>query len=83
MDSELKLGVMAHDRITGFTGRVTGLVDYISGCNQALIIPEVDKDGRLVEGHWFDVQRIEVLPGEVLVLDNGQTPGADVAAPKR
>lgn len=78
----MQLGITAKDKITGFEGVVTGICSYISGCSQALLTPPV-KDGAFVEAHWFDLQRLEAQPGEPVVLDNGETPGFDMPAPKR
>lgn len=78
------LGYKVKDRITGFTGVVTGQVKYISGCNQALVVPAVDKDGKLVEGQWFDEQRLDVdVQAAQIILDNSTSHGFDKAAPKR
>ena len=53
------------DRITGFTGTCTGIVHYISGCDQALLLPTVGEDGKFVSGQWFDDERlIDVESGE-------------------
>lgn len=80
----IELGVTATDAITGFTGTVTGLCFYISGCNQALLVPKVDKDGGHREGHWFDIQRLKVdARTKPIKLDNGESPGFDKPAPKR
>jgi hypothetical protein len=43
----IKLGSKAKDKITGFNGFVTGFVTYLSGCNQALVVPKVGKDGAI------------------------------------
>lgn len=81
---DIKLGVTAKDKITGFQGVVTGRCEYISGCDQALLIPKVDEKGSHRDGHWFDVQRLEVIPSEpTITLDNGATPGCDMPAPIR
>jgi hypothetical protein len=78
----VKLGVTATDRITGFSGVVTGYCEYISGCNQALLIPKVGADGAHREGQWYDVQRLDVDPNiKAVVLDNGPTPGFDNPGP--
>jgi hypothetical protein len=37
-----KLGVTAKDLVTGFEGKVLGLCQYITGCNQVLIQPKLD-----------------------------------------
>ncbi|AOF89037.1 hypothetical protein [Sinorhizobium sp. RAC02] len=73
----MRLGMMAKDVITGFSGIITGRVNYITGCDQYLLSPQSDKEPR-----WFDEQRLEV--NEVfsaIVLDNSKGNGADVAAP--
>lgn len=71
------------DKITGFTGTVTGFVTYISGCNQALVVPPVDKDGKHVDAQWFDEQRLDITDANPIVLDNSLTPGPDMPAPTR
>lgn len=79
----IPLGAYVQDRITGFTGRVTGYVQYITGCNQALVVPWIDERGALVESHWFDEQRLIVYDSPCIVLDNGSSPGFDKAPPRR
>lgn len=69
--------------ITGFAGVVTGYVEYLTGCNQALVVPRVGKDGSFKSGEWFDVQRLRVKRRKVITIDNGPTPGSDRAPPKR
>lgn len=78
------LGLTLRDKVTGFTGIATGHVTYITGCDQLLLVPPVDKDGKLQESQWFDTQRCEVLPqGNSVTIDNGEFNGPDKAAPKR
>lgn len=78
------LGLMATDRITGFRGRITAIVRYISGCVQACVTPEINDDKKLPDGHFFDVQRLAVeLSGPRLLLDNVPAPGHDAPPPTR
>lgn len=78
------LGRKVKDRITGFAGVVTGYVYYISGCNQALVVPPVGKDGKNADSNWFDVQRLEIdAKAKPIVLNNAATPGPDRAPPAR
>lgn len=79
----IKLGQRVRDRITGFTGMVTGRCEYISGCHQVLVVSPVDSSGKLVESQWYDEQRCEVTDAEAFTLDNSKTPGCDMEAPKR
>jgi hypothetical protein len=82
-ETEAMLGRRAKDIITGFQGTVVGRVTYISGCDQALLQPEV-KDGKFEEARWFDVQRVQVDESSLpIALDNSKTPGPDVPAPIR
>ncbi len=84
MQGKELLGFTLRDKVTGFMGVATGHVEYITGCNQVLLVPKVDADGKLRESNWFDVQRCELLPAEDHVtVDNGVTPGPDKEAPKR
>ena len=76
-------GRTATDKITGFTGVITGFVEYLTGCNQALLVPKSENGNKLVESQWFDVQRLEFADNAQIVLDNTPTPGCDRAAPKR
>jgi hypothetical protein len=77
------LGTTQCDKITGFSGVVTAFAEYISGCNQALLVPKIGEKGEYKEPQWFDVQRLERVGTDQVILDNGKTPGFDRAAPKR
>jgi hypothetical protein len=46
------------DRISGFQGKCTGFTSYISGCDQVLLVPGLDKDGKHQPGMWFDDDRL-------------------------
>lgn len=81
--SEL-LGYTFKDRITGFVGIAMGYCEYLSGCNQVLLVPPVTAEGAYRDGQWFDVQRVLLMPAENrITLDNGPTPGCDKQAPSR
>lgn len=79
----IQLGVKAKDIITGYSGVVIGRCEYISGCNQVLLVPPIGKDGKRDAGEWFDEQRMQVLPGKAIVLNNTLGNGCDIEAPKR
>lgn len=79
----LQLGVTAIDKITGFRGIVTGLVSYLTGCNQALLTPKAKEPNEFPSGQWLDVQRLEVQDEPVIVIDNGDNNGPDLAPPIR
>lgn len=54
----IEFGRVYRDDITGFVGRCTGYSSYIAGCDQVLIVPTLDKDGKPREGKWFDDARM-------------------------
>lgn len=55
------LGKKARDRITGLQGVISSVCFDLYGCVQAGISPPVDKDGKLVDSRWFDVNRLEIV----------------------
>lgn len=77
------LGTRCVDQVTGFEGTVVGVVIYISGCLQALVAPLVDKDGKMRDSSWIDLQRLRRLDNDKIILHNAVNPGCDKAAPKR
>ena len=77
------MGKPATDKISGFKGVITAYAQYISGCNQCLVAPLVDDDGKYQEGQWFDEQRLEFANKKKVTLENGANPGFGPAAPKR
>jgi len=79
----MQLGIKVKDKITGFEGIVIGFVQYLSGCNQSLVVPPVDKDGKVVAGEWLDVQRLDRLDQSVVTLNNAETPGHDIPPARR
>jgi hypothetical protein len=53
------LGLKATDKVTRFEGVVSSVSFDAYGCVQAAITPPA-RDGKLGEGHWFDVKRLEL-----------------------
>ncbi|MGF7131923.1 hypothetical protein P3T40_003406 [Paraburkholderia sp. EB58] len=82
--SKSLLGFTFRDSVTGFEGVATGHVEYITGCDQLLLVPSVDESGKLRDSNWFDTQRCVMVPAkERVVVDNSEFNGPDKAAPKR
>jgi hypothetical protein len=75
-------GVTVVDKITGFNGIVTGRADYITGCNQYLVQPKTDGDGKHVDSRWFDEHRLTAKEDvDRVVLEPVEVPGACEPAP--
>lgn len=78
------LGIEAEDKITGFSGVVTGRCDYLTGCNQYLLQPTIDSDGKHVEGRWYDEGRLVIKDYDVKIKPEsvqGNVRGACGSAP--
>lgn len=71
----MKIGETGKDRITGFMGVCTARAEYITGCNQLLIQPKLDKDGGFVEGRWIDEDRVELVDAPIVSLAGLSKPG--------
>jgi hypothetical protein len=54
------LGKSVKDKVRGTAGVVTSISFDLSGCVQAAIALPIDKDGKLPDVNWYDVQRLEV-----------------------
>jgi hypothetical protein len=79
---EVEFEKVYRDRITGFEGKCTGFVSYISGCDQVLLHAGLDKDGKLQAGQWFDDDRLIDVEAEKRVASKASR-GADTPAPVR
>ncbi len=78
------LGYRATDRVTGFSGTITGFCTYLTGCNQYLVAPRCGEDGKHAEPHWLDEQRLVIdMDTPQLLLDSSGINGPDLLAPKR
>lgn len=61
----IKLGDKAKDRISGFTGIVTGEFKYLNGCVRLQLEPDkLDKDGKVIEGRIFDIEQIVLVQAD-------------------
>ena len=82
---KFKNGAWAVDVVTGFAGRVTGRVDYITGCRQYLVQPAVNEEGDYKSALWFDESRLKVSEDNLLELPQGEAEveGSCDAAPVR
>jgi len=85
MTTQPGLGDKVRDKVTGFTGIVTGRVEYLTGCQQCRVQPPVKGEGDWVEAQWFDETRLEVIEREAIkVIDDRPDTrlGADALPPR-
>lgn len=62
------LGLTVRDRVTGYEGVVSSVSFDLYGCIQAVVAPPLGSDGKMADGHWFDVSRLVVV-NDVPVMD--------------
>ena len=68
MSHGIKLGYRVKHKLHGFTGIVTSVTQYLTGCDHAGVRPEqLDKDGKPVDAQWFDVNILEVISDEAVI----------------
>jgi len=78
------LGRKATDKITGFTGVITGHAEYLTGCDQYLVQPSQEDKTKYPSSEWFDegrltIESVEIKQEDVLAEENG----CDYSAPKK
>lgn len=76
------LGKEVRSIVTGFKGVATSKVTYINGCIQFCVKPRMKDDGLMPEGHYIDVEELEVI-GEGVKVTPTATGGDRKEAPKR
>lgn len=68
MTKKVELGYRVKHKINGFSGIVTSVTQYLTGCDHAGVSPEeLDKDGKPVDVQWFDVNMLEVFSDEPVI----------------
>ena len=56
------------DIVTGFEGIASGITSYLTGCDQVIVDPGLDKDGDLREPRAFDISRLDVIEKKAVVI---------------
>ena len=63
----IQLGQKVRCKVTGFTGTATSWVEYLNGCIQFHVRPEMDpKVGKYPEGAYIDQELLEVIGQGIL-----------------
>ena len=84
IETVFSYGDKVRDKISGFTGTITGYAAYITGCQQVLIQPVVESESKKAESCWMDEGRLElVTPTASLDVKDDNHLGACEAAPAK
>lgn len=79
-----ELGKKAKDKISGMAGILTARCEFLTGCNRYCISPQELKDGRPIEGMYFDEAQIEILSDGIYEKEvQGEKKGACSADPSK
>lgn len=57
----VELGDQVKCKVTGFEGIVIGLAKHLTGCDRCSVQPKVDKNGKHMDGYWFDINAVEII----------------------
>lgn len=79
----IALGHRVRDKISGFTGVVTSFSKHLNGCDRVWISPPIDKDGKMIDGSWFDIVQLEVLEENVIPVQEGTVKSPPGGPPSR
>ncbi len=61
MGEKVQLGSKVKDKITGFTGIVSGRAEYLYGTPHVWVEAPTTTDGKTPD-QWIDESRVEVVP---------------------
>lgn len=78
----LELGDLVKDQITGFKGVVECVDRWLNGVVRMRVQPQKVKDGEVVKGSYFDVNRLELSKKEVFKRKKNET-GGPMPKPER
>ena len=78
-NKDTNLGKKMRCKITGFEGIATSKVEYLNGCFQYCLKPQVDKDGKILEGEWVDVEQLEIVKSEKVNTERTNVGGGNKA----
>lgn len=78
----MNMGDKVTDTLSGFTGLVVARVEYLTGCNQLLILPRSPEDNDIKGAHWFDIERCELVEAGCVEVRAAPT-GRDMPLPDK
>ncbi len=83
MKNEITLGSKSRDTISGFTGIVVAITNWLNGCQRITIAPQELKDGKPVEAHTFDVEQVELVEDKAAKVSETKKGGPSISPTQR
>jgi hypothetical protein len=88
---QFSMGDRVKDKVTQFSGIVTGSADHVSGCDTYGVQAQELKDGLPTDAKWFDEPRLELVEaGAIPLIDPREdrtgadgVPGSTRSVPSR
>ena len=77
------LGDKVTDPITGFTGVIVGITQWMQGCAVASVQPPMGADGKVPESHGFDVTRIVMAEKAAATIEPQRVTGGPQPTPPK
>ncbi len=65
---KFELGVTLKSVIHGYEGVAVARSEHITGCNQYMVQPGLDKDGKLKDCYWLDEHALVQTKAKQIVL---------------
>ena len=59
--SDVELGDIVKDAITGFEGVAIGITRWLSQCDQVAVKSRSLHEGKTLDAHWFDITHLDVI----------------------
>jgi hypothetical protein len=78
----VRLGDRVKDQISGLVGIATGRAEYLYGCVRVVVSPTVEKDGKPVEGSWFDEEQLILIEAGALLPKSKPEPAISTGGPR-
>jgi hypothetical protein len=85
LNTEIRLGDLARDSITGFEGIVVAITDWLHGCRRITLTPQALHEGKPIDNQTFDEPQCRLVKPDAAVrtMPRVRTGGPHGADPGR
>jgi len=83
MTAQINLGDKVRCKVTDFEGIAWSRIEYLNGCIQIGVKPKVDKDGKLQDAVYIDIEQIEVVKKDAATINARRSGGDFTSGPRK